>query len=223
MQAARGRRTLERMSDKPVQRSRDGSGSLLQRRYWVDIQNPAMSAADLMAHIQLNLPEYSPSLLAGFEKSAGTPDALRPGDEFSIRILGPWNGVVRVVDVTPTAFEMVTLEDHPEAGRIRFSLTPHPDFAGTLHFEISSLARSRDGLVAFAYDTVGIGKKVQETTWTSFCENVAERSGGTKLGDVQTRTLREEDFADQPDPEQAFRDSLRASAATPQAPAQDGP
>lgn len=210
-------RTLGPMTQ-PVQRPSDGSGSLLVRRYWVDIQDPALSAAELMRHIQLHLPAYAPSLLADFEKSQGSAGALRPGDEFRIRILGPWNGSVRVGDVQEDHFEMLTLEGHPEAGRIRFALTPHADFAGALHFEIRSLARSRDGLVAFAYDTVGIGKKVQETTWVSFCEEVVARSGGRALGDVQVRTLREEDFAAEADPEQAVREAYASPTPDRSAP-----
>ncbi|MEJ7664031.1 MAG: DUF1990 family protein [Hymenobacter sp.] len=67
----------------------------------------------------------------------------------------------------------MTLEGHPEAGRIRFeahALDGRPD---ALRFEIHSLARSRDGLVAFAYDTLGGGKLMQEATWVEFCRRVA--------------------------------------------------
>ena len=191
---------------KPVQKSAEGSGALLERRYWVDICNPTKTAEELMQDIQLNLHDYAPDLLADFEKTCGQPDMLRKGDEFHIRILGPWNGEVRVVEVQPLAFELVTLEDHPEAGRIRFSLTPHEQLPDALHFEIRSHARSRDGLVAFAYDTLGVGKRMQEVTWRTFCERVAERSGGEKFGDVQVRTITEDDYGDVPDPEAAVRE-----------------
>lgn len=177
---------------KPVQREDDGRGALLERRYWVEVQNPTMSAEDLMLDIQRNLPEYAPELLAGFEKTVGLPDALRRGDEYYIRILGPWNGEVRVVAVSDTSFELVTLEDHPEAGRIRFTITPHEHFEDAFHFEICSLARSRDGVVALSYDA--LGKRVQQTVWTTFCERVAQRSGGQKIGEVQVRTVSEADF-----------------------------
>ncbi|ACO45804.1 DUF1990 domain-containing protein [Deinococcus deserti] len=177
---------------KSVQREDDGRGALLERRYWVEVEHPQMSIQDLMLDIQQNLPQYAPELLAGFEKSVGMSDALRRGDEYHIRILGPWNGEVRVVEVSDTSFELVTLEDHPEAGRIRFSISPHEHFEDAFHFEICSLARSRDGLVALSYDA--LGKRVQQTVWTTFCERVAQRSGGRKIGDVQVRTVSETDF-----------------------------
>ena len=55
------------------------------------------------------------------------------------------------------------------------------------------MARSRDGLVAFAYDKLGVGKFMQEQTWRTFCERVAEYCGGEQLGDVQVRTVTEDD------------------------------
>ena len=45
---------------------------------------------------------------------------MRVGDEFTIRIPGPWDGPVRAVEVDATSFGFVTLEGHLEAGRIRF-------------------------------------------------------------------------------------------------------
>lgn len=185
------------MSDnerKDEQVQSDGSGKLIERRYWVEVQHSERSLQELMADIQLNIADYAPGLLANFEKSKGSPGTLRPGDEFAIKILGPWNGDVRVTDVSDTHFELRTLEGHPEAGDIRFFIEPHEHFPDAFHFEIRSLARSRDGLVAFGYDTVGVGKKMQEQTWVSFCERVAEQSGGEKIGDVQVRTLYEEDL-----------------------------
>lgn len=173
---------------KSEQPANTGSGPLLERRYCIDIVRPRYAAAELMQQIQCDVAHFSPDLLADFEKTAGENHHLAVGDEFSIKILGPWNGQVRVTDVTPTSFELATLDGHPEAGRIRFGLLPHPDRADALRFEIRSWARSRDGLVAFMYDKVGAGKRVQEQTWRIFCERVAAASGGAAFGGVQVRT-----------------------------------
>ena len=43
------------------------------------------------------------------------------GDEYVVRMPGPWDGPVRVVERTPTAFRFATLEGHLEAGQIRFA------------------------------------------------------------------------------------------------------
>ncbi|QNE38218.1 DUF1990 family protein [Hymenobacter sp. NBH84] len=166
-----------------------GSGPFLERRYRLDIVRPRRTAAELMQQIQCDVAHFSPDLLADFEKTAGAQHGLAAGDEFKIKILGPWNGEVRVTDISPTAFEFITLDGHPEAGRIRFSLLPHPDRADAIRFEIHSWARSRDGLVAFMYDKLGAGKRVQEQTWRIFCERVAEASGGATLSEVQIDTF----------------------------------
>ena len=143
-----------------------------------------------MALVQADLSRFSPELLADFRRKDGEQGPLRVGSEFHIKILGPWNGCVRVTEAGPAYFEFVTLEGHPEAGRIRFEahlLDQRPD---VLRFEIRSWARSRDGLVAFLYDTVGGGMLMQEATWTVFCQRVAEASGGQALGAVVVETTR---------------------------------
>ncbi|MDO7886514.1 DUF1990 family protein [Hymenobacter cheonanensis] len=173
-----------------AQPAAQGSGPELERRYYIDLERPRLTPAQLMAAVQADVPGFSPGLLADFERTRGQEGSLREGDEFHIRIFGPWNGSVRVTAVGPTFFELLTLEGHPEAGRIRFEVHPLDGRADALRFEIHSLARSRDGLVAFAYDTLGGGKLMQEATWVEFCERVAQTSGGQALGPVTVETTR---------------------------------
>ena len=175
----------------PEQPASTGAGPLLERRYYIDVARPHLSPAQLMAQVQADLPQFSPELLADFKREDGAEHTpLRVGDEFSIKIMGPWNGSVRVTQVGVASFEFVTLEGHPEAGRIQFEahyLDGRPD---ALRFEIHSRARSRDGLVAFAYDTIGGGRLMQEATWVEFCRRVAAACGGQALGDVVVETVR---------------------------------
>jgi hypothetical protein len=178
---------------KDEQLAADGSGPWLERRYYIDLARPRRTPLELMAEVQRDLPRFSPELLADFERKDGREGPLQVGDEFHITILGPWNGSVRVTEAGPTSFEFVTLEGHPEAGHIRFEahyLDNQPD---VLHFEIRSQARSRDGLVAFAYDTIGGGQLMQEATWVEFCRRVAEACGGQALADVTVETQRRDD------------------------------
>ena len=168
-----------------------GAGPLLERRYYIDVVRQHLSPTQLMARVQADLPHFSPEMLADFKQQVGDENGpLRVGDEFSIKILGPWNGSVRVTDVGPTSFEFITLEGHPEAGHIRFEVHPLDGRPDALRFEIHSVARSRDGLVAFAYDTLGGGKLMQKATWVAFCERVAQASGGQALGPVVVETIR---------------------------------
>ena len=167
-----------------------GTGPKLERRYFIDVERPRLTPAQLMAAVQADVPGFSPGLLADFERTRGQEGSLEAGDEFHIKILGPWNGSVRVTEVGPTFFEFVTLEGHPEAGHIRFEVHPLDGRPDALRFEIHSRARSRDGLVAFAYDTIGGGKLMQEATWVEFCKRVAQASGGQALGFVTVETTR---------------------------------
>ena len=166
-----------------------GSGPWLERRYYIDVARPRHTPAQLMATVQADVAAFAPDALADFKKKAGADNGLRVGDEFEISILGPWNGCVRVTEVGPTRFEFITLEGHPEAGRIHFEAHYLDERPEVLRFEIRSRARARDGLVAFAYDTLGVGKKVQEVTWVEFCRRVAAASGGQALHDVTVETL----------------------------------
>ena len=178
------------MSDthQPEQPAATGSGPWLERRYFIDVARPRRTPAQLMAEIQADVARFAPDLLADFKKKEGCENGLRVGEEFEITILGPWNGCVRVTEVGTTSFEFITLEGHPEAGRIRFEAHYLDESPDVLRFEIRSRARSRDGLVAFAYNTTGIGKRVQEATWVEFCRRAAAASGGQALGNVVVET-----------------------------------
>ncbi len=178
---------------KPQQTASDGTGPLFERRYYIDIEQPQKSAGKLLREIMCDVEKFSPDLLADFRKQKGEPHELRVDDEFQIRILGPWNGTVRVSEIGKSYFEFVTLEGHPEAGRIRFSVRRVADRPNTIRFQIRSWARSRDGLVAFTYGTLGVGKRVQEQTWRTFCERVAEQCGGQPAGPVVVETVERPD------------------------------
>lgn len=167
-----------------LQLSFQGSGTLNHRCYSVKIRNAKVSASELIRLVSLNFAALSPSELANFEKIKGAPWILKVGDEFDITMLGPWNGAVRVVEMAPNAFVFATLEGHPEAGIIRFTVKPKTGAKNDLEFEISSTARSRDAVVDMAYQ--GAGKHVQLATWLQFLEAVVKLSGGVQIDKIQT-------------------------------------
>lgn len=167
----------------------EGVGTLFHRRYSLLIDQPRMSERELMDHIKAELSALSPRPLADFKKVSGDPDVMQLGDEYDIEILGPWNGGVRVTEVTNNSFTFVTLEGHPEAGQITFALTSEVTHPNTVRFEINSWARSRDMVVSLTYEHMGgIGKEIQKNAWVSFCENVAAASGGSPAGEVEVIT-----------------------------------
>lgn len=179
-----------------VQAQHDGVGTLFERRYWVDILGSQFTPHELMSYIMGNFNEFSPDILAKFEKTEeGDEGGLEVDDEFHIRILGPWNGNVRVTEVNDHSFEFVTLEGHPEAGTIRFQAEVLGELERGLHFEIRSLARARDGLVAFAHEKLGVGMWIQEKMWLAFCRRVAEHTCGQMIDEPQSQTLERGDVS----------------------------
>lgn len=176
---------------KPIQDEEEGVGARFYRRYSVDVAHATLTPETLIARIQDDIQAFVPDEIATFERTKGE-GPLEVGDEYHITIRSPWDGPVRVVEAEPTHFVLATLEGHLEAGKIRFGAEPHPVEDGALRFTIESWARSRDGVVDFVYDGLGVAKGAQQAMWTFFCERVAEQCGGDRIGEVEVLTEREE-------------------------------
>ena len=112
---------------------------------------------------------------------------MRVGDEYRVRMAGPWDGPVRVAERTPTSFRLVTIDGHLEAGQIRFSAQQRED---AIVFEIESWARSSSGFVHMLYDGLRMAKEIQVHMWVSVLQRVAEISGGRVTGGIDIHTRR---------------------------------
>jgi hypothetical protein len=176
--------------DEQVQRLRHGAGPLFHRRYLAHIRSPLLSPEELMARLQRNPDCAAPTEFATFKKAAGSGDGMRPGDEYVVRMPGPWDGPVRVFEVSPRSFSLMTLEGHLEAGQIVFRVRGGDD---RIEFEIESWARSGDRLSDLLYDRLRMSKEVQLHMWTSFLEGVIRLSGGTRAGGLRIDTRRVEE------------------------------
>ena len=161
-----------------------GFGPLLHRSYSVRIAGSAMSPAPLIDLVAANLNRSSPEM-AVFRKTRGTNDELRRGDEFVVRMPGPWDGPVRVIRRDDTSFRLGTLTGHLEAGEIEFRATGSGD---VLHFEIESWARAGDRLADVLYNKLRLAKEIQLNMWSHFCVRVAALAGGRPRGGVTIRT-----------------------------------
>jgi hypothetical protein len=135
--------------------------------------------------MQRDIDAFAPSEFASFQKALGAANRMEIGDEYVVRMPGPWDGPVRVVEVTPTSFRLATLEGHLEAGEIEFRVT---EGVPTV-FEIESWARSGDRLSDLLFDHARISKEVQLHMWTSVLERVIEASGGRREGCLEVETV----------------------------------
>jgi hypothetical protein len=170
----------------------DGAGPLFHRRYEVRIREPRMSAEALIDLLGRDPNRASPTEFARFRKADGRTGALRLNDELLVHMPGPWNGPVRVAEVTATSFRFATLAGHLEAGQIEFSAADDGDH---LRFRIESWARSGDRLSNLLYQHLRMAKEVQLHMWSSFLEQVATVAGGRLTGGIVIETWR----VDEPD------------------------
>lgn len=172
-----------------VQRARDGVGPLYHRRYWVGVADSELDPTELMDVVASDLNAVTPTGISRFESLDGRDlEGLEAGDELVVRLPGPWEGPIRVVERTPASFRFVTLVGHMEAGEIVF----RADIVqgGSLRFEIESWARSSTRQFRVLYDLVPVARETQLQMWSRFCTAVARRSGGVLTSDVQVHTCR---------------------------------
>lgn len=166
-----------------VQRASDGVGPLYHRQYMIHMTDCELGPEELIARIVADPNSVTPNELARFEDGHGEEARdLEVGDELVVRLPGPWDGPVRVVEVTDRSLSLVTLRGHLEAGEIRFSA--YLDDREFLRFQIDSWARSGDRLFNFLYHRFPVGREMQLHMWTQFCRRAAKISGGVLMSNV---------------------------------------
>jgi uncharacterized protein (UPF0548 family) len=173
-----------------VQHQEEGTGPLFHRTYRTRIREADVTAEELLERVAADPDRAAPREFASFVKLHGEPGRMRVGDEYRVRMAGPWDGPVRVAERTSTSFRLVTLDGHLEAGQIRFSAHER---GGLIVFEIESWARSANGFVHALYDGLRMAKEIQVHMWVSMLQRVAELAGGRVTGgiDIDTRRVPE--------------------------------
>jgi hypothetical protein len=171
-----------------VQGQDNGRGPLFHRRYRTRIRESDVGAAELMDRLRADLNRASPTRFARFQLLHGERGRLRIGDEYVVRMPGPWDGPVRVIDVGSCSFRLATLAGHLEAGQIEFRSSGDED-SGVV-FEIESWARSSSAVVNVLYHRLRMAKEVQAHMWISFLERVVELAGGRMTGGIELDTER---------------------------------
>jgi hypothetical protein len=172
-----------------LQRPRAGIGPLYHRSYWVFVTDETRSGEQLISYILEEPNRVTPTAMATFETVGGEPARnLEVGDELIVRLPGPWNGPVRVIERTATSFRFATLRGHMEAGEIEFRTSTDP--RGFLEFRIDSWARSADPLFHLLYERLLIGREMQQHMWAQFSQRVAAVSGGVRMSNTASTTRR---------------------------------
>lgn len=160
-----------------VQPRASGAGPSLRRRYSIRIGHPYRCAEDVIALVRRDPNVAAPFRVARFVKTSGRLGRMRVGDEYLVWMPGPWNGPVRVANVTATSFRLSTLRGHMEAGEIEFRAR---DVGGdSLIFTIESSARSGSRPFWLVYGPLRVAREAQLHMWVQFCAGVARLAGGT--------------------------------------------
>ncbi len=167
----------------------DGYGPLFHRRYRTRFRGSELDPETLMQQLKSNVNMAAPTKFARFQRVLGEGDSLELGDEYVVRMPGPWDGPVRVIADGPRAFRLATLEGHLEAGQIEFRVLD-PDADGTLGFEIESWARSGGRLSDLLYHHAHMAKEIQLHMWVSFLEGVVSLAGARMTGGIDIDTRR---------------------------------
>jgi len=170
-----------------LQPAESGAGPLFHRVYRARIRDSSLSPERVIAEVTSDVDRIAPTEFASFNKVLGRQGVMAVGDEYVVRMPGPWDGPVRVVERTPTSFRFATLEGHLEAGQIEFSAWAD---GPVLEFRIESWARAGDRLSNLLYDRLRMSKEVQLHMWTSVLVRVAKLAGGRLTGGIEIRTRR---------------------------------
>jgi Domain of unknown function (DUF1990) len=175
------------VSDDELQPPEAGAGPLFHRIYRIRIEGARLAPEELVRRVRDDLNAVTPTEMARFFRVHGGDGSMRVGQEYVVRMPGPWDGPVRVVETTPTSFRLATLEGHLEAGQIEFRAASD---GGLLVFTIESWARSGDRLSNLLYHHLRMSKEVQLHMWISFLERVMRLSGGRRHGRLDVLTHR---------------------------------
>jgi hypothetical protein len=176
--------------DDDVQRMEDGVGPLFHRLYRARIRESRLTPGELIGCIAADPNRASPTELARFLTVDDDGGGIAPGDELVVRMPGPWDGPVRVTDMSGTSFRFTTLAGHLEAGQIEFRAAETGEL---LTFEIESWARSGDRVSNLLYSHLRMAKEVQLHMWTSFLEQVCRLAGGRLTGGIEIISRKVED------------------------------
>ncbi len=175
----------EGVDQKEIQAVDAGVGPLLHRLYRTKIKTPQFGPEELIRRIGEDLDLMAPSEFASFQKLHGDDGSLAVGDEYVVRMPGPWDGPVQVIAVSPTSFRLATLKGHLEAGQIEFR-AEHGH--RRLDFVIESWARSGDRFSDLLYTHLRLAKEIQLHMWTSVLERIVAITGGRMDGGIRITT-----------------------------------
>lgn len=186
---------VARLAARPA---RSGVGPLLQRDYWALIDGCRAKPSQIIATLFHRFHEFAPPEQVTFRNLSDGP--LRVGDDVEVQIRGVGAVHVRVAHQDAQSLTLITLEGHPEAGRITFGA--YRNDVGDVIFHIRSRARSSSHSNYLGF--LLVGNPMQTLTWTDFVNAVAVTFGNGVRGFVHADTTPIEDEPEDQDGRPTF-------------------
>ncbi len=165
-----------------LQRLGDGVGDVLTRRYEISLSGARRPLGEALRLLRRDPDELGPSEYATF----GGP--LEEGDRRTVRLPGPWDGPVEVLESSPDRVRLATRPGHMEAGWIDFSIVGAD--SGAPRFRIESTARAGDAGFWFLHDVLPWARWIQTDMWATVAESVAEALEVPDIERVEVMTIR---------------------------------
>lgn len=165
----------------------DGSGHLFHRVFRVRMENSTMTPRALIDTLAADVNRGSASSVAIFRKTLGERGEACPGDEFLVKMPGPWDGPIRLLRRDATSLRFGTLQGHLEAGQIEFRARSED---GLVVFEIEAWCRAGDRWANLLYGRLRVAKEMQFNMWVHFCLHVVTIAGGRTRGGITIDTRR---------------------------------
>jgi NADH dehydrogenase len=174
---------LRRLLDAlPEQLPDDGVGALHRKRFWADIRGATIGAPALFAHFCERFQEMTPEHMDLEAEPNAPTSVLACGQTVTMALPMRGNVQVRVAELGPTLLTLQTVEGHPLAGAVRFTLDALDDDA--VRFQVELFDRAANVVDWLAM--VAVGERLQNASWREIVENVVAESGGTAPDGVQS-------------------------------------
>ena len=180
---------LKRLADDQQEQLPDdeGVGPLRRKRFWAEMAGSALTPEELIMRVRQRFGDLMASFI-DTRAEPGKPTTIE--EDATLTLSLPLRGhiQVRVAEVGPRVFTLVTLAGHPLAGAVRFLGEARGQ---NLRFEIQVFDRAANIIDLVFMRT--LGERMQDASWREMVENVARDSGGTVICVRQeTETLDDE-------------------------------
>lgn len=169
------------LDELPEQLPDDGVGPLHRKRYWADIRGATVAPESLFHVFCRRFQELTPDHMDLSAEPATPTGVLAYGQTVTMALPLRGNVQVRVAELGPRLLTLQTVQGHPLAGAVRFTLEPNDT---ALRFQVEIFDRAANILDWLAMATVG--GRLQNASWREIVENVVGESGAAAPNGVES-------------------------------------